>query len=89
MESDDSFICESENEQQVCIYEEEGHWYAYGRSAHILRQLQNGFEKVKLLVNNTYDKVVINRIEVDFRVIIEMFTIILCSDSKLVLKCPY
>lgn len=74
-------------EQQLHIYEEKGHWYAYGRSAQIMRQLQTSYAKVKLFANNTRD-ILTDRIEVDFKNVVEKFTIILCSDTELVLKCP-
>lgn len=39
MEILDILTRESENTQQVYLYEEEGHWYAYERSAQLIKQL--------------------------------------------------
>lgn len=87
MKMRDILTRESENTQQVYIYEEKDHWYAYGHSAQFIKQLHDGFVKVKEFANNTHSKVT-DRVEVDFKAIIEKFTIILCSDTELVLKCP-
>lgn len=38
MEILDILTRESENTQQVYLYEEEGHWYAYERSAQLIKQ---------------------------------------------------
>lgn len=78
---------ESQNMQQVYIYEEDGHWYAYGHSAQLIKQLSDKYVKMRLFVNSTYG-IVTNRIEVDFKAIIEIFPIILCSDTELVLEYP-
>ncbi len=75
-------------EQELHIYEEKGHWYAYGRSAQIMRQLQASHTKVKLFANQTQGSLLTDRMEVDFKSVIERFTIILCSDTELTLKCP-
>lgn len=74
---------ESEDTQRMYIYEEEGHWYAYGRSAEIIKQLQKGYVKAKQFVNNTCE-----RVEVDFKKVIEKFNIILCSDREITLQMP-
>lgn len=88
MEIHDILSRESENTQNVYIYEKEGRWYAYGYSAQLIKQqLHNGLVKVKNFVNNAYG-VMVDRVEVDFKAIIEKFTIVLCSDEELVLKCP-
>ena len=75
-------------EQQLHIYEEKGRWYAYGRSAQIMRQLQTSYTKVKLFANHTHSTFLTDRVEVDFKSVVEKFTIILCSDTELILKCP-
>ena len=74
--------------QQLHIYEEKGRWYAYGRSAQVMRQLQTSYTKVKLFANHTRSIFLTDRVEVDFKNVVERFTIILCSDTELVLKCP-
>lgn len=86
MEMHDILSRESENTQDVYLYEEEGRWYAYGRSAQLIKQLQQGLIKMKQLVNSAYGNV-IDQVEVDFKTAIEKCTIILCSDSEMVLKC--
>lgn len=75
-------------EQQLHIYEEKGRWYAYGRSAQVMRQLQTSYAKVKLFANHTRNIFLTDRVEVDFMNVVERFTIVLCSDTELVLKCP-
>ena len=86
MEMYDILSRESENTQDVYLYEVGGHWYAYGRSAQLIKQLQQGLVKMKQFVNSTYGSV-IDQVEVDFKATIEKCTIIPCSDSEMVLKC--
>lgn len=69
------------------LYEEEGHWYAYGHSAQLMKRLQNGIVKVKQLANSA-QHLVADRVEIDFNTILEKCTIILCSDNELVVKYP-
>lgn len=76
-----------ENAQQMHIYEEEGHWYAHGHSAYLMRQLQKGNVKIKLFVNNTCG-VATDKVEVNFKTVVEKFTIVLCSDTKITFQCP-
>lgn len=77
---------ESENTQQVYLYEQEGHWYAYERSAQLIKQLLQGLVKIKQFVNKTYD-VVLDRVEVDLTALVEKCPIALCSDSEMILEC--
>lgn len=81
-------ISSQPKEQQLRILEEQGRWYAYGHSAQMMRQLQASYAKVKLFVNNTRNHRLTDRVEVDFKSVVERFTILLCSDTELVLKCP-
>ncbi len=50
MEMYDILSRESENTQDVYLYEVGGHWYAYGRSAQLIKQLQQGLVKMKQFV---------------------------------------
>lgn len=86
MEMHDILSRESENTQDVYLYEVGGRWYAYGRSAQLVKQLQKGVVKMRQFVNSTCGSV-IDQVEVDFKAAIEKCTIILCSDSEMVLKC--
>lgn len=52
MEILDILTRESENTQQVYLYEEEGHWYAYERSAQLIKQLFKGLVKIKQFVKD-------------------------------------
>ena len=78
---------ESENTQQVYVYEEEGHWYAYERSAELVKQILKGLVSIKQFVNTTYE-IILNRVEVDLTALIERCPITLCSDSEMVIECP-
>lgn len=75
-------------EQQLHIFEEKGHWYACGRSAQIMRQLEASYTKIKLFTNHAHSTFFTDRMEVDFNNVVEKFTIILCSDTELILMCP-
>ena len=87
MKKRDILIRESENTQQMYIYEEEGHWYAYGRSAQFLKQI-DGLVKTNEFDSNIHGKIS-DRVEVNFEAIIEKLTIILCSDTELILQYPH
>ena len=50
MEMLDILSRESENTYQVYLYEEEGKWYAYERSAQLVKQLLNGLVKIKQFI---------------------------------------
>lgn len=78
---------ESENTQHVYVYEEDGRWYAYERSAQLIKYLFKGLVKIKQFVNTTYD-VILDRVEVDLAALIEKCPISLCSDSEIVIECP-
>ena len=78
---------ESENTQQVYVYEEEGHWYAYERSAELVKQILKGLVSIKQFVNTTYE-IILNRVEVDLTALIERCPITLWSDSEMVIECP-
>ena len=79
MEILDILTRESENTQQVYLYEEEGHWYAYERSAQLI--------KIKQFVNTTYD-IILDRVEIDLGTLIEKCPITLCSDSEMMIEYP-
>ena len=87
MEILDILYRESENIQQVYIYEEEGKWYAYERSAQLIEQLLKGLVRIKQFVNHTYD-IIVDRVEVNLGTLIEKCPITLCSDSEMVIECP-
>lgn len=76
---------ESENIENVYLYEEAGHWYAYERSAQFVNTLLTGLVEMKRFVDNLYE-IAIDRVEVDLSSIID-YPIILCSDSELVIDC--
>ena len=78
---------ESKNTQQVYVYEEKGHWYAYGRSALFIKQLFKGLVKIRQFANTTYD-IILERVEVDLAALIEKCPIALCSDSEIIMDCP-
>lgn len=78
---------ESENTQHVYVYEENGRWYAYGRSAQLVKYLLAELVKIKQFVNTTYD-IILDRVEVDLTALIEKCPIALCSDSEMVIECP-
>ena len=87
MEILDILTRESENTQQVYLYEEEGHWYAYERSAQLIKQLFKGLVKIKQFVNTTYD-IILDRVEIDLGTLIEKCPITLCSDSEMMIEYP-
>ncbi|GFZ39360.1 hypothetical protein [Bacteroides nordii] len=87
MEILDILTRESENTQQVYLYEEEGHWYAYEHSAQLIKQLFKGLVKIKQFVNTTYD-IILDRVEIDLGVLIEKCPITLCSDSEMMIEYP-
>lgn len=87
MEMLDILTRESENTQQVYVYEEEGHWYAYERSAQLVKKILNEIVRIKQFVSNTYD-IILDRVEVDLATLIEKCPITLCSDSEIVIECP-
>ena len=76
---------ESENTQHVYVYEENGRWYAYGRSAQLVKYLLAELLKIKQFVNTTYD-IILDRVEVDLTTLIERRPITLCSE--MVIECP-
>ncbi|WP_455585292.1 hypothetical protein [Bacteroides sp.] len=78
---------ESENTQHVYVYEEEGHWYAYERSAQLVKQIFKGLVKIKQFVNTTYD-IILDRVEVDLNALVEKCPITLCSDTEMTIECP-
>ena len=78
---------ESENTQHVYVYEENGRWYAYERSAQLVKYLLAELLKIKQFVNTTYD-IILDRVEVDLTTLIERCPITLCSASEMVIECP-
>ena len=52
---------ESENTQHVYVYEENGRWYAYERSAQLVKYLLAELVKIKQFVNTTYD-IILDRV---------------------------
>ena len=78
---------ESENTQHVYVYEENGRWYAYERSAQLVKYLLAELVKIKQFVNTTYD-IILDRVEIDLTTLIKRCPITLCSDSEMVIECP-
>ena len=87
MEMIDIISRELKNTQHVYLYEEEGKWYAYERSAQLIEQLLKGLVRIKQFVNHTYD-IIVNRVEVNLAILIRRYPITLCSDSEMVIECP-
>ena len=86
MEMLDILTRESENTQQVYVYEEEGHWYAYERSAQLVKKILNGI--VRICLSRGLGDVYKRQVEVDLATLIEKCPIVLCSDSEIVIECP-
>ncbi|ADV43890.1 hypothetical protein [Bacteroides helcogenes] len=73
----------SDNAQQICIYEENDCWYADKRSADIIKQAAEK-EVVKKRTQRFFG-LLTDRVEVDFKAMIEKFNVKICSDKKIIL----
>ena len=51
----------SRESQHVYVYEENGRWYAYERSAQLVKYLLAELVKIKQFVNTTYD-IILDRV---------------------------
>ncbi|WP_455674145.1 hypothetical protein [Phocaeicola sp.] len=75
---------ESSSRSEVYLYEEEGHWYAYHRSAKSLEKLSEAALKLKEAC--TFYGVMLDKVEVDLERLLSMdWFIALCSDTEMML----
>lgn len=75
---------ESSSRSEVYLYEEEGHWYAYHRSAKSLKKLSEAALKLKEAC--TFYGVMLDKVEVDLERLLSMnWFIALCSDTEMML----
>ena len=84
MEPKDILQLESSNTRQAYLFEENGHWYAYERSATRIEKFLKGFADFKHRVQDVCGRI---KVEIDLS-ILEKCSITLCEDSLLVLDCP-
>lgn len=80
---------EKHNEWNIYLYEEEnGHWYAYGHSAHLINFILKGMVTISpFTYHQLMYKGTVDRAEVDFAKLMEC-PITLCSDSEIIIECP-
>ena len=84
MKAKDILKLESSDTRQVCLFEENGRWYAYERSANRIENFLKGFVDFK---HKVWD--IRGRFKVEINLdILEKCSVILCADSLLVLDCP-
>lgn len=84
MKQYDIIQLESSDIQQAYVFEENGHWYAYERSANRIEKFVKGFVDFGHKIKDVRGRI---KLEIDFK-IIEICPITLCEDSFLVLNCP-
>lgn len=84
MEPKDILQLESSDMRQAYLFEENGRWYAYERSANRIEKFLKGFADFKHQVQDAYGRF---KIEINLD-ILERCSITLCEDSMLVLDCP-
>lgn len=75
---------ESTDMQQAYLFEENGHWYAYERSANRIEKLMKGFAGFKHKVHDVCGRF---KIEINLDDILDKISIVSCEDSILVLDC--
>lgn len=84
MKAKDILKLESSDTRQACLFEENGRWYAYERSANRIENFLKGFVDFK---HKVWD--IRGRFKVEINLdILEKCSVILCADSLLVLDCP-
>jgi len=75
---------ESCSKSEVCLYEEEGHWYAYHRSAKLLKKLSEAALKLKDVC--TFYGAMLEKVEVDLERLLSMnWFVALCADDEMML----
>lgn len=76
---------ESSSRSEVYLYEENGKWYAYDRSAALLRRFATGAVKLGQQMCSFYG-VMLEKVEVDLnRLLNKSWFIALCSDTEMLL----
>lgn len=76
---------ESYSKSEVYLYEENGKWYAYERSATLLRHCYNGAVWLKKQMYSFYG-VMLEKIEVDLAQLLGLnWFVALCSDNEMIL----
>ncbi len=80
---------EAQNQWSIYLYEgENGHWYAYEHSAHLINFILKGMVAIsQFTYRQVMHKETIDRVEVDLCDLLEC-PITLCSDSEMVIECP-
>lgn len=84
MEPKDILQLEASDTRQAYLFEENGHWYAFERSAKRIENFVKGFADFK---NKIHDVCGHMKVEIDLS-ILDKCSITLCEDSTLVLDCP-
>lgn len=75
---------ESYGRSEVCLYEEEGRWYAYHRSASMLKKF--GGVALKLKGACSFYGVMLDKVEVDLNKLLNgPWFVALCSDTEMML----
>lgn len=75
---------ESCSNSEVYLYEEEGRWYAYHRSAATLKKFSNA--ALRLKETCTFYGVMLEKVEVDLERLLDMnWFVALCSDNEMTL----
>ncbi|MFV0327334.1 MAG: hypothetical protein ACK5LF_23675 [Bacteroides xylanisolvens] len=84
MEPKDILQLEASDTRQAYLFEENGRWYAYERSANRIEKFLKGFADFKHKIQDACGRF---KIEISLD-ILEKCSITLCEDSMLVLDCP-
>lgn len=75
---------ESCSKSEVYLYEEEGHWYAYHRSAKSLKKLSEAALKLKEACS--FYGIMLDKVEVDLNKLLNgSWFVALCSDTEMML----
>ncbi len=76
---------ESSSKSEIYLYEEEGKWYAYDRSATLLKRFGNGVVKLKKQASSLCG-VMLEKVEVDLNQLLgRKWFVALCSDTEMML----